>query len=43
VLARLVREFDIDVPRSELRDLRMTPTLRPADGISATVTPVSED
>jgi cytochrome P450 len=43
VLARLVREFDIDVPRSELEDLRMTPTLRPADGISATVTPVSED
>jgi cytochrome P450 len=39
VLARLVREFDIDVPESALDDLRVTPTIRPVDGIDATVTP----
>ncbi len=39
VLARLVRDFDIDVPESALDDLRVTPTIRPADGIDATVTP----
>jgi cytochrome P450 len=41
VLARLVKEFDIDVPDSALDDLRLTPTLRPADGVPATVTPVN--
>ncbi len=40
VLARLVSGFDIDVPESALDDLRVTPTLRPAEGIDATVTPV---
>jgi cytochrome P450 len=39
VLARLVEAFDIDVSRSALDDLRVTPTLRPAGGIDATVTP----
>jgi cytochrome P450 len=39
VLARLVDEFDIEVDTSALDDLRVTPTLRPADGIDATVTP----
>lgn len=38
-LAGLVRDFDIDVPDRELDDLRVTPTLRPRDGISATVRP----
>jgi cytochrome P450 len=40
VLARLVRDFDIDVPETALNDLRLTPTLRPADGVPATITPV---
>jgi cytochrome P450 len=40
VLARLVRDFDIDVPEDELDDLRITPTLRPIDGVEATITPV---
>jgi cytochrome P450 len=40
VLARLVRDFDIDVPESALDDLRLTPTLRPADGVPARITPV---
>jgi len=40
VLARIVGEFDVDVPESALDDLRLTPTLRPADGVSATITPV---
>ncbi|CAI49361.1 cytochrome P450 [Natronomonas pharaonis DSM 2160] len=40
VLARLVRDFDIDVPESALDDLRLTPTLRPADGVEATIQPV---
>ncbi len=40
VLARLVRDFDIDVPESALNDLRLTPTLRPAAGVPATITPV---
>jgi len=43
VLARLVREFDVDVPRDELDDLRMTPTLRPVDGVDATVRPADPD
>jgi cytochrome P450 len=41
-LARLVREFDVDVPEDALEDLRVTPTLRPADGVEATVRPVEE-
>ncbi len=40
VLARLVRDFDIDVPETALEDLRLTPTLRPADGVPATITPL---
>ena len=39
VLARLVRDFDVDVPEDALDDLRITPTLRPADGVPATVQP----
>jgi len=39
-LATLTREFDLDVPRDELSDLLVTPTLRPGDGVSATVSPV---
>lgn len=39
VLARLVEEFDIDVPENALDDLRLTPTLRPADGVPATIAP----
>ena len=40
VLARLVRDFEIEVAQSALDDLMITPTLRPAGGIDATVTPV---
>ncbi|MEF8777930.1 MAG: cytochrome P450 [Natronomonas sp.] len=40
VLARLVRDFDIDVPENALKDLRLTPTLRPVDGVEAMITPV---
>jgi cytochrome P450 len=36
-LARLVREFDVDVASNALDDLRVTPTLRPPDGVEATV------
>ena len=39
VLARLVKDFDVDVPEDALDDLRITPTLRPADGVDATVRP----
>ena len=39
VLARLVRDFDIDVPETALEDLRLTPTLRPPDGVPATIAP----
>jgi cytochrome P450 len=37
VLARLVRDFDVSVPEDALEDLMVTPTLRPRDGITATV------
>lgn len=37
VLARLLRDFDVDVHEGELDDLRITPTLRPVDGVTATV------
>jgi cytochrome P450 len=40
VLARLVRDFDVDVPEDALDELRITPTLRPVDGVPATVRPV---
>jgi len=40
VLARLVRDLDVDVPGDALDDLRITPTLRPVDGVDATVRPV---
>ena len=39
VLARLVRDFDVEVPEDALEDLRITPTLRPVDGVDATVRP----
>ncbi|MDS0261248.1 cytochrome P450 [Haloarcula sp. S1CR25-12] len=39
-LATLTRDFDLDVPRDELSDLLVTPTLRPGDGVRATVSPV---
>lgn len=39
-LARLVRDFQIDVPEHELDDVRITPTLRPIDGVSATIRPI---
>jgi len=38
-IARLVRDFDVDVPESALDDLMLTPTLRPTDGVPATVRP----
>jgi cytochrome P450 len=38
-LARLVRDFDIEVPETELDDLRVTPTLRPVDGVRTTIRP----
>ncbi|MFB6118921.1 cytochrome P450 [Halosegnis sp.] len=38
-LARLVSEFDVDVAPGELDDLRVTPTLRPQNGVRATVRP----
>ena len=43
VLARLVRDFDVEVPEDALDvgELRVTPTLRPADGVPATVGPVA--
>ena len=40
VLARLVREFDVDVAEDALGELRITPTLRPVDGVTATVRPL---
>ena len=40
VLARLVREFDVDVAEDALEELRITPTLRPVDGVPATVRPL---
>jgi cytochrome P450 len=43
VLARLVRDFDVDVPKDALDDLMITPTLRPEAGVPATVTPVAGD
>jgi cytochrome P450 len=39
-LARIVRDFDVDVADGELEDLCVTPTLRPADGVEAVVDPV---
>lgn len=40
-LARLTQEFDIEVAAQELRNLRPTPTLRPAEGVTAAVKPLS--
>jgi cytochrome P450 len=39
-LATLTKDFDVDVPRDALSDLLVTPTLRPGDGVDATVSPV---
>jgi cytochrome P450 len=36
-LAGLARDFDVDVPAHALDDLRATPTLRPPEGVPATV------
>jgi cytochrome P450 len=36
-LAGLARDFDVDVPAGALDDLRATPTLRPPEGVPATV------
>jgi cytochrome P450 len=41
VLARLVRDVDVAVDERALEDLRVTPTLRPADGVAASVRPVA--
>jgi cytochrome P450 len=41
-LARLVRDFDVDIPEDALDDLRITPTLRPADGVPAEIRPAGE-
>jgi len=38
-IATLAREFDLAVPEDALEDLRATPTLRPADGVPATIHP----
>jgi cytochrome P450 len=38
-IARLTREFDLDVPEDALDDLRATPTLRPADAIPVRIDP----
>jgi len=38
-LARLTREFDIDVPADALDDLRPTPTLRPGGDVPVTIRP----
>jgi len=40
VLARIVADFDVDVPETALDDLRLTPTLRPADGVEATISSI---
>lgn len=39
-LATLTKDFDLDVPQDQLSDLLVTPTLRPGDGVSATVSAV---
>lgn len=40
-LATLTKEFDVAVPDTALSDLLVTPTLRPRDGVSATVSSVA--
>ena len=40
-LARLTQAFDIDVPETAMRDLRPTPTLRPNQGVTARIEPLS--
>jgi cytochrome P450 len=39
-LATLVRDFDLDVSRDQLSNLLVTPTLRPGDGVEATLSRV---
>lgn len=36
-IAALLKDFEITVPEDALDDLRVTPTLRPVDGIAATI------
>lgn len=40
-LARLTQKFDVGVDARELQNLRPTPTLRPAEGVTATIEPLS--
>jgi hypothetical protein len=32
-----VRDFDLEVPRDQLSNLMVTPTLRPGNGVDATL------
>jgi cytochrome P450 len=40
-LATLTKDFDVNVPRDALSNLLVTPTLRPGDGIDATLSKIS--
>jgi cytochrome P450 len=40
-LATLTKDVDLDVPRDQLSNLLVTPTLRPGDGVRATVSAVA--
>jgi cytochrome P450 len=39
-LATLVKDFDLEVPRDQLSNLMVTPTLRPGNGVDATLSRV---
>ena len=39
-VSRLTRDFEVEIPEDALSDLRPTPTLRPAEGVPATIRPV---
>ena len=39
-LAALVKDFDLEVPRDQLSNLMVTPTLRPGNGVDATLSQV---
>ena len=39
-LATLVKDFDLEVPRDQLSNLTVTPTLRPGNGVDATLSRV---
>ncbi len=38
-LATLVKEFDLEIGRDQLSNLTVTPTLRPGNGVAATISP----